>query len=99
MLNLQLGTDDELTGLSVLALYNVIGPRIVEVGALGLPDAIEQPFHRVDVVIKQRLPLGFSVSLQGKNLLDLAAEKTLGAQTVESVQRGRTFSIGLSWSL
>jgi hypothetical protein len=99
MVNLQLGTDDDLTGLSILALYNVIGPRIVEVGALGLPDAIEQPFHRVDVVIKQRLPLGFSLSLQGKNLLDPAAEKTLGERTVESVQRGRTFSIGLSWAL
>lgn len=99
MLNLQLGTDDDVTGLSVLALYNVIGPRIVEVGALGLPDAIEQPFHRVDVVVKQRLPLGFSLSLQGKNLLDPAAEKTLGERTVESVQRGRTFSIGLSWAL
>lgn len=99
MLNLQLGSDDDVTGLSVLALYNVIGPRIVEVGALGLPDAIEQPFHRIDVVVKQRLPLGFSLTVQGKNLLDPSAEKTLGDRTVESVQRGRTFSIGLSWTL
>ena len=35
-------------GLSATALYNVVGPRIVEAGALPFPDAYEQARHVVD---------------------------------------------------
>jgi len=96
--NLQLGSDDDVNGFSVTALYNVFGPRIVEVGALGLPDAVEEPFHQLDVVLRQRLPWGLSLSLKGSNLLDLPATRTLGGRTVDSVSRGRAVSAGLSWT-
>jgi hypothetical protein len=96
--NLQVGSDDDASGFSVTALYNVFGPRIVEVGALGLPDAVEEPFHQVDVVLRQRLPWGLSLSLKGSNLLDLPATRTLGGRTVDSVSRGRAVSAGLSWT-
>lgn len=99
VMNLQLGSDDDVHGFSAALLYNVFGPRIVEVGALGLPDAAEEPFHQLDVVVRQRLPWGLTLNLQAKNLVDLPATRTLGGRTIESVTRGRAFSMGLVWSL
>jgi hypothetical protein len=84
--------------VSAALLYNVFGPRIVEVGALGLPDAVEEPFHRLNAVVRQRVPWGLTLSLQARNLIDLPATRSLGGRTVESVTRGRTFSVGLGWA-
>ncbi|MDP2345099.1 MAG: TonB-dependent receptor [Deltaproteobacteria bacterium] len=97
--NLQVGTDDDDRGFSASALYNVFGPRIVEVGALGLPDTLEQPFHQVDVVARQRLPWGLGLSLKASNLLDLPATRRQGSRVVDSVSRGRAFSLGVSFTL
>jgi hypothetical protein len=77
---------------------DVFGPRIVEVGALGLPDLVEKPFHQLDGVLRQRLPWGLSLSLKGANLLELPATRTLGGRAVDSVNRGRAVSAGLSWT-
>lgn len=99
VMNLQVGSDDDTRGFSAAVLYNVFGPRIIEVGALGLPDAVEEPFHQLDAVVRQRLPWGLTLSLQAKNLIDLPMTRTLGGRTIESVTRGRAFSVGLGWSL
>jgi hypothetical protein len=96
--NAQVGWDDDSGGGSVVALYNVFGPRIVEVGALGLPDAIEQPFHQIDVVVRQRLPAGFVLGAKAGNVLDLPATRTLDGRVVDHVNRGRTISASLSWT-
>jgi len=98
VVNLQLGSDDDARGFSAALLYNVFGPRIVEVGALGLPDAVEEPFHQLDAVVRQRLPWGLTLSLQARNLIDLPATRSLGGRTVESVTRGRAFSVGVGWA-
>lgn len=95
--NLQLGTDDE-SGLLASIVYNVFGPRIVEVGALGLPDTIEQPFQQLDLVVRQRLPWGLSLSAKAQNLLDLPATRTQAGRVIDAVQRGRVFSAGLTWT-
>lgn len=99
VLNLQVGSDDDDIGFGAAVLYNVAGPRIVEVGALSLPDTFEQPVHQLDVVLRQRLPLGLSLSLKAQNLLDLAAERTQGDVVVEHVLRGRSVSVALSFTL
>ena len=46
--NLLLGYDHPEQRSGFVAAYNVFGPRITEVGALGAPDYIEQPTHRID---------------------------------------------------
>jgi outer membrane receptor protein involved in Fe transport len=96
--NVQLGTDDDELGLSVNVLYNVFGPRIVEVGALGLPDTIEQPFHQLDVVVRQKLPMGLLLGLQARNLLDLPSQRLQNGIIVDDVTRGRTFGLSLTWT-
>jgi hypothetical protein len=98
IVNGQLGFDDDERGSSVALLYNVFGPRVVEVGALGLPDCYEQPFHQLDLVLRQRVGAGFTLSVRAANLIDPAATRTLGGRTVDEVRRGRTLTAGLQWT-
>lgn len=95
--NLQVGWDDEERGTRLVALYNVFGPRIAEVGAQGAPDVYEQPFHSLDLVFAQELPWGFTVSAKAQNLLDLPLTFTQGEHEVARLLRGRSFSVGLEW--
>lgn len=97
VLNLQLGWDDPETPDQITLLYNVIGPRISEVGALGLPDAYELPVHQLDLVSRLGLSEHLTLSLKGSNLLDATAVVLQGDETYEAIARGRRFSIGLSW--
>jgi hypothetical protein len=60
----------EKTDTTFSALYNVFGPRIDEVGTAGNPNTLEQPVHRVDVTVNQRLPMGFNGKLSVTNVLD-----------------------------
>ena len=99
VLNAQCGYDDAAVGSSIAVLYNVFGPRIVEVGALGLPDLYEQPFHQLDVVVRQNLPWGLQLSLRAQNLVDLPSTRTLRDDVAYSISRGRALSAGLSWRL
>ena len=92
VLNLQAGYDEVESGLSVSVLYNVFGPRIMEVGALGAPDIYEQPFHQLDVVATHRVGL-WRLGLRAQNLLDLPAQWTQGDQIVEGRTRGRGLSL------
>lgn len=98
VMNGQLGFDDDARGTSLVLLYNVFGPRIVEVGALGLPDAVEEPFHQLDLVLRQRLAGGFSLGVKASNLLDPVATRTVGGRTVDRVVRGRFVAASLSWT-
>jgi hypothetical protein len=95
--NVQAGYDNGPRGTKLVALYNVFGPRISSVGALGVPDMYERPFHRVDIVFKQRLVGGISASLKAENLVDLPAVMTQGGQVTSSVRYGRSLSGSLSW--
>lgn len=79
-------------------LYNVVGDRIVQVGAQGAPDVYERPFHSLDLVVRQQLPANLALSFKAKNLLDLAAERVQGGKSIERVFRGRTVSLSLSWT-
>lgn len=93
VINLQLGYDNADLGTTVTVLYNVIGKRISEVGALGAPDIWEQPFHRLDLVYRQKLPRGFSITLKAKNILDLPVRFTQAQVRTETYRRGRVFTI------
>ncbi len=96
VLNLQLGWDDPDAGASATVLYNVFGPRIVEVGALGAPDVYEEPVHQLDLVLSHKLAGGFRLSFKARNLLDPEVLQTQGPEVTERITRGRAFSLGLS---
>ena len=98
MVNAQLSYENVEVGTNVNLLYNVYGRRIVGVGTLGLPDTYEEPFHQLDFVLRQKLPLKFAISFKMRNLLNLHARTRLTDKSVRRFLRGRTFSIGLSKS-
>lgn len=99
VLNLQMQYDRPLQGTTATLLYNVIGPRITEVGTAGRPDILEQPFHQIDLTATQKIGGTASLAFKAKNLLDPEVKATQGDETVRSLRRGRDFSITLAMSL
>ena len=98
MINAQVGWEPEDGPLRVSLLYNVFGARIVEVGAQGAPDTLEQPQHLIDLVGAAELGAGFTLSLKAKNLLGADSKFTQGSVVQEERALGRSFSIGLRWA-
>jgi outer membrane receptor protein involved in Fe transport len=84
-------------GLSATALYNVVGPRIVEAGALPFPDAYEQARHVVDLSVQFPVVSNTSLKLDAKNLLDSPIEIVQGGVIRSRYRTGREFSLGASW--
>jgi outer membrane receptor protein involved in Fe transport len=103
--NLFLSYDNADSGTTARLLYNVYGPRIAEVGALGLPNMIEQPFHQLDLVFRQRLSKSLTLAFKAKNLLDLPLSFTQRDPAsgddivVDGFRRGRGFSIAITGNL
>lgn len=103
VVNLALDFTDEDSGTSARILYNVIGRNIVAVGIKGLPDLYEQPVHRVDATIAQRIYKGFELKLTGKNLLNSQIRVTQGKdndddRVVNSYRKGIGVSLGASYT-
>jgi hypothetical protein len=78
----------------------MVGRRITDVGALGLPDIFEEAQHVMDFVLQQRIggeesPLELKFSAD--NLLDDTKEFTQGGQPYRVFRKGRGFSFGLSY--
>ncbi len=105
VLNLQFGYDNYHTRRSAVLLYNVYGERISALGINGNPDIYEEPFHKLDFVLKwglndtydeQRKKLGYTLSFKAKNLLDSAVTMKQGGKTTQEYEPGRSFSLGLS---
>lgn len=97
VVNAQIGYDNVDTGTSVSLVYNVFGERIVEVGAQGAPDVIEQPFHQLDLIFSQNLGMGFNLKFKIQNFIDQKVQFKQGGKTTESYRKGRKFSLSLSW--
>jgi outer membrane receptor protein involved in Fe transport len=85
------------SGLSATALYNVVGPRIVEAGALPFPDAYEQLRHVIDLSVQLPVLNGTALKLDAKNLLDSPYRVTQGGVTRLEYKAGRILSAGVSW--
>ncbi|HEX5753024.1 MAG TPA: TonB-dependent receptor [Archangium sp.] len=99
VINLNLGYDRPESGTEVALLYNVYGPRISEVGLNPLPDVYEQPFHRVDLSVSQKLGNDLQLKLTGSNLLDSAVVLDQGGITILKYRPGIAFSAALGWTL
>lgn len=83
---------------SATALYNLVGPRIVEAGVSGIPDTYEQSRHVLDLSLRFDAFAGVSVKLDAENLLDQRHLRTQGTVTRHGYDTGRTFALGLSWA-
>lgn len=98
LLNAMLSYDNVDIGLSVNLIYNVFARRIIEVGAAGMPDVYEMPFHLLDFTVSQELgKSGFSLKFAASNLIDPEARVMQGDYETESYRSGRKFSLSLSW--
>jgi TonB-dependent receptor len=87
----------------VRVLYNVSGPRLVEVGTNGLDDAYAHPVHQVDVSASQGLGEHFRLRLTIQNLLDAEVLVTQGRDDkgynlVSRFKEGVSASIGLAYT-
>ncbi|MEZ4367708.1 MAG: TonB-dependent receptor [Kofleriaceae bacterium] len=86
------------SGLDLGVFYNVVGARISDVGIQGVPDAYEQPQHRVDLALAR--PLGDELRLKASatNVLDQDVRVTQADVVVASREPGVAVSIGLEWT-
>jgi hypothetical protein len=84
---------------SATLLYNVVGPRIVAAGGGNVPDAEEQPRHMLDLSLRTPLGSGLDLKFDAKDLLDSPYQVRQGPVQREFYRTGRSFAVGLSWSL
>lgn len=105
VINFQIGYDNFFTRRSAVLLYNVYGERISALGIDGNPDIYEQPFHKLDFVIKwglndtydeQEKKIGYGLSFKASNLLNSAITRKQGNQTSYKYRPGRSFSLSFS---
>ena len=84
---------------SATGLYNVVGRRITEAGYSGFPDVYEEARHLVDFSLQAPVAGGVTLKLDAKNLLDTPVRITQDVFTRLRYTTGRTFSLGLRWTL
>lgn len=88
--------------LEARALINFVGDRLSEVGAFGLPDIVEEGRPNLDLYVSKRF-LGEAQKLElrfsAENLLDRSIRFVQGPYPYWFYHRGRTFSIGASYSI
>jgi hypothetical protein len=102
--NVTLGYQNEKKGTEVSVLYNVYGPRIIEVGfqagATGeaIPDVLEQPQHRLDFTLSQRLHKQVKLKVSAANLAYQPIRYLAGSLAVFSYQPGVNVQAALEWT-
>ena len=99
VVNATLGYDNPDLQISGAVAYHVFGRRIDEVGNHGIPDVYEQPRSQLDVTLGRRIGSYLRLSFSAKNLLDPDVTFKQGDETYVRYRTGRTFSIGISYSL
>lgn len=98
ILNWSLFYDRSAKGLSGALAYNVIGPRIVQVGTSARPDVYEQPFHQLDLVVGQAIDQTWKVTGRIKNLLNPEARLTQGDEIFQNYRKGIALGLNLTGS-
>ena len=96
--NIQMGYKPEDGKWEATALYNVAGKRIAQVGAIGLPDTFEQPFHQLDFTARYRFAPEWSLGFRLKNILDESVEYTQGGLPTREYKPGREIGFSIEWA-
>jgi hypothetical protein len=95
-------------GLSVSAMYNVIGERVVVAGVPGIPEVWEMPRHLLDLTISKKFFDSFEVRFGVQDLLnqsitwiqDANADGKLDRENDQQLQvfkRGTYFNFGIAY--
>jgi len=95
--NLQLNYDSANSNHSSSLVYNVFGERIVASGVGGREDALEQPFHALDLVYTYYSGFNSQIKLKVKNLLDESQEVTQSGISVRDKAVGTTISLSYKY--
>lgn len=101
VLNVQFGYDDLIGqdgNLSVTALFNVAGRRIIGVGANGAPDIYEEPFPKLDFVTRHKVDDHWTWGFKAQNLLNPVRLATQGSVEVIRLRRGMDFSLAATYT-
>lgn len=79
-------------------VLNVVGPRIRDAAAGGLPDIYEQPVPQLDAVFSKGFDDVFPlrIGLRIKNLLDPEVRLTQGGEVALRYKRGMSFNMNLA---
>ncbi|MDR2212641.1 MAG: outer membrane beta-barrel protein [Pseudomonadales bacterium] len=95
--NLQLGFDDGVRQRGSL-VYHITGEKIREVGILGQPDVMDQPYGELDFTYSRQVGEHLELTLKLKNLSNELQETTQGGLDVNSYREGRSGSIGFTYT-
>jgi outer membrane receptor for ferrienterochelin and colicin len=98
MANASIGVAPRDGSLAVFLNYNVYGPRIDEVGAVGIPDTYERPFHDLELTASWAVTRTTSLKASVSNLLFSSRRFEAGGVTVRAYDPGISGSVGLAWS-
>jgi hypothetical protein len=79
--------------VNVRFLTNAFSDRIADVGALGLPDIIEEGRPTFDLVVSARLGQRVTVRFSGENLGNRRIRFLQGDQIHREFEYGRTFAV------
>lgn len=88
--------------MEVRALVNFVGRRITDVGGFKLPDIYEAGYPSLDVFVSKRFlwdAKKFALKFAAENLIDREIRFNQGPNPYWSYRRGRTFSLGLSYTI
>ncbi len=103
IINGNIGFKPPGTELEIRLLYNVFGPRILDVGTNGLPDFYQQPTHTLDVVFNWLFHPNFRLRGRVNNVfyddqLLTQTNPTDGTDVVvRQFNRGLTGTLGIAW--
>lgn len=93
VVNMQLGYDAPNGNHAATLIYNVFGERIIIPGIEGQQDAMEQPFHSLDLNYSYFPDFNSSIKLKLKNLLNEEQEILADNALVRSKEKGTEFSV------
>lgn len=89
--------ESEQSGTTAQLLYNVFGPRLDAVGINGLDDVYEGTFHRLDLMVSQRIAQGWDLKVAATNLLDQEEVFRQGDTEMSRFRPGIGASMSLTW--
>ncbi len=100
IVNAAVDFDEPNWGTRARLLYNVVGPRLYQVGSNGIPDIYEAPRHGLDLSVGQQIGKHVEARAAVTNLIDSpvrrAHDTESGDNVTEEYRLGRTFSIGVA---
>ncbi|NQZ81980.1 MAG: TonB-dependent receptor [Colwellia sp.] len=97
VVNLQLNYDSANGNHSGSLVYNVFGERIIASGVGGREDAMEQPFHALDLVYTYYPNFNSQIKIKVKNLLDESQQVSQSGIAVREKEVGTAISLSYKY--